>query len=293
MQRAWCVVSLSSAKPRARAALSAGLALLGCWLYAPQPTAQEVYGFPSLPERLSELVEGSDGALYGTTAGGGSQGCGAVFRVTTNGALTTFASFAKTNGASPVGGLVRASDGAFYGATEAGGSHNMGTVYKLTANGVLTTLVDFASWGHPVSGLVQGRDGFLYGNTWAMVFRVSLEGGLTWLAPFDYTYLPLPLVEADDGAFYGINYSGGAAGFGSVFQVMTNGTVSTIASFNFTNGACAFRRLGTRPGRGSLRYGVNGWSLWDPRTRVFLRVGHGVPGDDEWQPDSPVRISGG
>ena len=61
------------------------------------------------------LVQGSDGALYGTTSSGGAYGsflcfggCGTVFRITSGGALTTLYSFcAQTNcpdGAEPDGG---------------------------------------------------------------------------------------------------------------------------------------------------------------------------------------------
>ena len=50
----------------------------------------------------SRLVLGADGSLYGTTFYGGSSNLGAVFRVTTNGVLTTLVSFAGTNGANPV-----------------------------------------------------------------------------------------------------------------------------------------------------------------------------------------------
>ncbi len=45
---------------------------------------------------------GHDGNFYGTTSGGGSSGYGTVFRMTTNGTLTTLVSFASTNGAKPM-----------------------------------------------------------------------------------------------------------------------------------------------------------------------------------------------
>jgi uncharacterized repeat protein (TIGR03803 family) len=168
-----------------------------------------------------------------------------VFRLTTNGSMTTVISFAETNGALPLGGLIRASDGAFYGTTERGGNWNMGTVFKVTTNGVLTTLVSFGNghfWGAwPSSGLVQGSDGFLYGTMSSGVFRVSLDGDLTEVASFGTTGCQSPLVEAGNGAFYGTSYGtgsiGGDGGYGYVFRVTTNGAVATITSFNMTNGA--------------------------------------------------------
>src|ERR1035441_10019462 len=39
------------------------------------------------------LVQGSDGSFYGTTAGGGTNNLGTVFKISTNGALTSLYSF--------------------------------------------------------------------------------------------------------------------------------------------------------------------------------------------------------
>src|SRR5207244_1932432 len=108
------------------------------------------------------LVQGrDDGSFYGTTYNGGSDNAGTVFRLDTNGVLTTLVSFANTNGANPYGGLVQGSDGNFYGTTFLGGASNQGTVFRMDTNGVLTTLVSFAYTNGvaPYSGLVQGSDG--------------------------------------------------------------------------------------------------------------------------------------
>ena len=66
------------------------------------------------------LVQGSDGNFYGTTYGGGTNGAGTVFKISTNGALTSLYSFTGGNdGANPYAGLVQGSDGYFYGTTSA------------------------------------------------------------------------------------------------------------------------------------------------------------------------------
>jgi uncharacterized repeat protein (TIGR03803 family) len=114
------------------------------------------------------LVEGSDGQLYGTTQFGGTNGDnGTVFRITTNGALTSMHSFDGSDGNYPVAGLTRGSDGNFYGATAGDNSTNFGTIFRITQAGTLTTLSVFkgTNGASPVAGLTQGLDGNFYSNT--------------------------------------------------------------------------------------------------------------------------------
>jgi uncharacterized repeat protein (TIGR03803 family) len=85
------------------------------------------------------LLLASDGNFYGTTGSGGAFtnlsgfGYGTVFKLTTNGTLTTLVSFNGTNGAYPLAGLVQALDGSFYGTTASGGTNDYGTIFRLTA----------------------------------------------------------------------------------------------------------------------------------------------------------------
>jgi uncharacterized repeat protein (TIGR03803 family) len=72
--------------------------------------------------------------FYGTTSGLGSNatnGYGTVFRVTTNGVLTTFLAFNGANGSAPSAPLLQGRDGALYGTTQYGGPLGSGTVFKL------------------------------------------------------------------------------------------------------------------------------------------------------------------
>ncbi|MDE3066976.1 MAG: hypothetical protein KGJ60_05420, partial [Verrucomicrobiota bacterium] len=116
------------------------------------------------PEVQSSLVEGSDGAFYGTTAGAGTNGLGSVFRVTANGTFTTIVSFDGTNGAMPSRTLVADGDSAFYGTTLRGGTNDFGTIFRVTDDGALTTLMAFETNRPSPSGLFHGNDGALYGN---------------------------------------------------------------------------------------------------------------------------------
>jgi uncharacterized repeat protein (TIGR03803 family) len=145
-------------------------------------------GFPFGP-----LTQAANGDFYGTTSYGGAneqsaacmaQGieggyCGTVFRITSNGSLTTFYNFCSqpncTDGASPGFGLLQASDGNFYGVTLAGGDGSCGpnlpvgpgcgTVFKLTESGVLTTLLTFDGKYQYPEALFQATLGTFYGET--------------------------------------------------------------------------------------------------------------------------------
>jgi len=123
---------------------------------------------------LDALVQGTDGDFYGTTAAGGTnddcfQGgaCGTVFKITTNGTLTTLHSFDNTDGANPQVGLIQGTDGNFYGTTLNGGASNYGTVFRITPSGTVTTLHSFdgTDGGFSIAGLIEGTNGKLYGTT--------------------------------------------------------------------------------------------------------------------------------
>lgn len=140
------------------------------------------------------LVQASDGALYGTTYGGGSggcfEGCGTVFRITPSGKLTTIHSFTD-DGCAPSGTLIQATDGNLYGTSQQEGficpnQRGNGTVFRITRSGLLTTLHTFdgSDGASPYGGLVQGTDGNLYGTTevggtseGGTVYRLSLGLG--------------------------------------------------------------------------------------------------------------------
>lgn len=106
------------------------------------------------------LTLGTDGNFYGTTRLGGvtnstnPYGDGTVFKVTTNGTLSTLVSFAYTNGSEPEAALALGKDGNFYGTT-------VGGLFKVTTNGSLTTF----SVPTGTSALIIGNDGNFYGTT--------------------------------------------------------------------------------------------------------------------------------
>ena len=84
------------------------------------------------------------GTLYGTTAGGGPNGFGTVFKITTAGKEKVLYFFAGgTDGNDPSADLSNV-NGTLYGTTSGGGAHNYGTVFQVTTSGVESVLYRFA-----------------------------------------------------------------------------------------------------------------------------------------------------
>lgn len=113
----------------------------GCGTFfkiGPSGTLTTIYSFSDNAEGgpQAALIQATDGNLYGTTEGGGTNGNGAAFEITTSGTLTTLHAFSGADGANPEGaGIVQHTDGNFYGTANYGGSNpdcSCGTVFSLS-----------------------------------------------------------------------------------------------------------------------------------------------------------------
>src|ERR1700722_16385436 len=146
-----------------------------------------------------------------------------VLRAQTGVTLTTLVSFDGANGSYPIAGLILGNDGNLYGTTTAGGAnggangYGFGTVFRMNLNGTLTTLASFdgINGNSPMGGLAQDNNGNFYGTT--------AYGG---------TYSPV----------FG-------SGAGNLFELTTNGILTSLISFDNTNGAIP---------TGSLKLGIDG-----------------------------------
>src|SRR5207249_1841382 len=89
------------------------------------------------------LIQGTDGALYGTASNGGSSGYGTVFKLNPDGTgFTVLKNFDNsTTGGYPYAGLIQGTDGALYCTAFNGGSSGYGTVFKLNPNGTGFTIL--------------------------------------------------------------------------------------------------------------------------------------------------------
>ena len=223
----------------------------------PGGTLTTLYGFGSTSTDgevpYGGLVQATDGSFYGTTNEGGAYFGGTVFKITPGGTLTTLYSFGSTSNSygNPYGGLVQATDGSFYGTTYSGGASDQGTVFRITAGGTLTILHSFLGTDDgaaPSSGLVQATDGNFYGTTsaggvdgYGTVFKITAGGTLTTLHSFgsastDGANPEVALVQATDGNFYGTT-SDLHFGHGTVFKITPGGALTTLHTFNLTDGS--------------------------------------------------------
>lgn len=98
------------------------------------------FGCPDGANPFAGFIQASDGNMYGTTTGGGtncvaSGGCGTAFEITPSGFLTMLYSFCNVtncpDGNFPFATLLQATAGGLYGTTSSGGAAN-GTVFSLS-----------------------------------------------------------------------------------------------------------------------------------------------------------------
>ena len=222
----------------------------------------------------SKLIADPDGNLYGTTAGGGANGMGCVFKLslTANKSWmeTVLYSFSGPDGSYPSAGVVRDQAGNLYGTTDGGGTFGLGVVFELSpsSNGWSEqVLYSFGTLGptdgwEPLTGVILDAAGNLYGTTQlggvisgtddngGTVFRLTNNNG-TWTESLLYSFpgeyqgpdgdLPGSGVVIDGaGNIYGTTQAGGAYGIGAVYELspQADGTYTeqVIFSFDGTHG---------------------------------------------------------
>ncbi len=180
------------------------------------------------------LIESRDGNFYGTTQYGGVYGVyGTVFKITTNGQLTTLYRFTGGSDGSYPYCSMQGKDGNLYGTTLEGGANGCGTVFLITTSGALTTIHNFTGTdGAESHGVIQGRDGNIYGTTYSdgangygTVFKLTMKPVITSFSP---TSGPVGTVIT----FTGVNFTEATAVmFGKVAVPFT---INSDTSLTFT-----------------------------------------------------------
>ncbi len=143
------------------------------------------------------------------------------------------------------------------------------------------------------SGIIaQGRDGSLYGTTpgggangAGAIYRFTPSSGVMeviysfpTVSNIDPVNAPAGLTLGTDGNFYGASIGGGTSNLGTLFRVTPSGVLTTLHSFNGTDGA--FPYAPPIEGRDGNFYGVtqqggtNSGAAYklNPRTMVLTRI---------------------
>lgn len=124
--------------------------------------------------------------------------------------------FNGANGANPYVGLTQGPDGSLYGTTIDGGAYGAGNVFKIEPGGRLVSLYSFCAQNNCPDG----------------------------------QYPDTVLALGVNGSFYGTTQSGGTnGGYGTVFKITPDGVLTTLHSFDATDGAAPY---------GSLVLAING-----------------------------------
>ena len=197
---------------------------------------------------MGGLLMANNGNLYGTTAFGGTNHAGTIFKIATSGKETILYSFkGGTDGFYPEAGLVMGRAGSIYGTTSEGGASNAGTVFKITLAGKKIKLYDFKGGSDgavPEGRLVMGRNGTLYGTTSSggngngTVFEITKDGKERILYRFegdtnnsDGSAPKAGLVWGRYGNLYGTTSQGGSDGVGTIFMISPAGKEKVLYSF--------------------------------------------------------------
>ena len=169
---------------------------------------------------IGDLLITSSGVIYGTTSQGGSNYCGAIYKLSFNGGIismiTVVSNFLQlTTGYYCESGLVEASNGKVYGVCSLGGTNGKGTIFELdTTTGLISKKIDLDT-------LANGTKP-----------KMTL---------------------ANNGKFYGVCSEGGVYGHGVLYKFDPNSNVFTkILNYNNNN-----QSLGSHP-LGSLFLASNG-----------------------------------
>jgi uncharacterized repeat protein (TIGR03803 family) len=183
---------------------------------------------------IAGLILDASGDLYGTTANGGADDAGTVFKLTPTGTETVLYPFTGgSDGAYPQAGLIADGSGNLYGTTNSGGESGNGTVFQLTPTGAETVLYSFTGSGdgaNPTAGLVADGSGNLYGTTnsgagtYGTVFKLTL--------PAQFNGVPgQPNCTGQSNSFLASKYGGLAHAAASLGYSSVSALQSHLASY--------------------------------------------------------------
>ena len=203
---------------------------------------------------VAELVQATNGKLYGVTVSGGANNDGALFEydINTNNCIKKLDFDGNSNGDSPYSSLFLANNGLLYGTTIYGGDSDNGVLYEYnpSTNSILVK-VNFSELraNTPGSSVIQANDGYLYGVTLgdqinsggAILYAYNLSSEKCIVRnSFDAgSFGGQPngsLMQASNGMLYGMAFEGGENTMGIFFGY--NPSTQTIIKILDFSGYC-------------------------------------------------------
>jgi uncharacterized repeat protein (TIGR03803 family) len=220
------------------------------------------FGASGDPEYIfSDVVLDTNGNLYGTGEEGGADGYGGIWKVSSGTESVLYSFTDGSDGGFPfLGNMHRDAAGDLFGVSEEGGS-GCGTLFEYSAGGTFSVLHAFncGSDGGYATGNILEYKGSLYGtaqeygdNDYGTVWQYAISTGtFTVLHAFDYTDGGFPLggVACQQGKktvcagnLFGTTVEGGTDGYGTVWEINSSGTFTSLHSFAETDGAYPYSR---------------------------------------------------
>lgn len=211
----------------------------------------------------------SGSVLFGMTCEGGTNNCGTIFKINTNGTgYTKLLDFdGTTKGGYPYGSLT-ISGSVLYGTTR-GGNNDLGSIFKINTDGTgYSKLLDFNTssyFGHPMGSLTISSS-FLYGTTsfggssgYGNIFKINIDGtGYTNLLSFEGVAngsCPNGSLTLLGSTLYGTTINGGIMERGVMFKINIDGSsFSKILDYNKTTSSGI--PFGSLTLSGSTMYGM-------------------------------------
>ncbi len=167
-----------------------------------------------------DLIQASDGTLYGTSYSCARDNAGSLFKITSDGTLTLLHKFTGgEDGRNPTG-LLPARDGSLYGVTASGIDRKSGTLFRLRGGKFILVCALGEGAGMPD---IEGDDGNLYGTGDAAnrrtIFKITPMGRLTIVHTLSKDeWLQGRLARGSDGNLYGVTAGHSS---GRIFRIGT------------------------------------------------------------------------